>query len=295
LVHKRHIAVVVDSSSCLPRAALGEYDIYVVPHELVIGETVLKDGIDIEPGEFYQMLQKNQNVPTTSSPKPDSFLEAFRSASKVAEELVCITLSANFSATYDSARVAARIAESELPDCRVKVVDSMAAAGAQGLIALEAARMAMRGAGLDQVIARIRQLVPSVSLVAFLNTLYYLSKSGRVPRVAAWAGFLLGIKPLAELKLGEARMIEKPRSRAKATQRLMDVMKDRVRDKPVHVNVMHAHAAEDAEGLRQQVEKGFDCRELLVSEFTPVMGTHLGPGLLGLAFYTDVDEGRPLA
>ena len=288
MVHKRKVAIVVDSSSCLPRELLEEWHIYVVPHELVIEEQSFRDGIDIEPAEFYQLLQKNEKIPTTSSPKPAGFLEAFRSASTVAESVVCITLSDNFSATHRSAFLAAQMAEAELPGLCIKVVDSRAAAGAEGLIALEAARAAQREADLEQVMSRVEELIPNVDLLAFLDTLYYLRRSGRVPRVAAWAGSLLGIKPVTELKLGEARVVEKPRSRARAMERLVSVMKGRVHDRPVHVNVMHAHAAADAEKLGQRVDTEFNCHELFISEFTPVMGAHLGPGLLGLAFYTDL-------
>ena len=288
MVQKRKVAVVVDSSSCLPREFLEKLHIHLVPHELVIDERSFSDGIDIEPGEFYQILERNHTVPTTSSPNPASFMEAFHQAATEAESAVCITLSCNFSATYRSASAAARIAEEELPGFPINVIDSEAAAGAEGLIALEAARGAQQGADLKRVMSRVKELIPRVNLFAFLDTLYYLRRSGRVPRVAAWAGSLLGIKPLTELRLGEARVVGKPRSRAKAMERLVGVMKTRVEDRPVHVNVMHAHAAGDAEQLRSRVENEFDCRELFISEFTPVMGAHLGPGLLGFAFYTDM-------
>ena len=286
MVHRRQVAVVVDSSSCLPRRLLEQLDIYVVPHELVVEDRSFRDGIDIEPAEFYRLLQENHHIPTTSSPRPATFLEAFRSAGVAAESLVCITLAAGFSATFHYASVAARMVEEEMPGFSVKVVDSKAAAGAEGLITLEAARAAQRGAGLAEVVHRIEELIPRVDLLAFLDTLFFLRRSGRVPRVAAWAGSLLGIKPLTELKLGEARVLAKPRSRAKALEKLMSLTKSRVEDNPVHVNVMHADAADDAEALRQRVEVELNCRELFVSEFTPVMGAHLGPGLLGLAFYT---------
>ena len=287
MVHKREVALVVDSSCCLPQELLDQWQIHTVPHELVIDGRSLRDGIDIGPTEFYQLLGKNNQVPTTSCPKPASFLELFRLASTVANNVLCITLSANFSSTYDSATTTARIAEEELPGFHVRVVDSQAAAGAEGLIVLAASRAASRGAGLEEVTSVVSRLIPKVSLLAFPDTLDYLRKSGRVPRIAAWAGLVLGIKPLAELKLGQARVIEKPRSRARAIQRLADLMMERVQQRPVHVNVMHANAAADAHQLRQQVDTYFTCRELFVSEFTPVMGAHLGPGLLGLAFFTD--------
>ena len=287
MVHKREVAVVVDSSSCLPQNLLDEWQISVVPHELLINEQAFRDGIDIEPGEFYRHLQKNHNNPTTSCPTPASFLEVFRSAGAYASNIVCITVSANFSATYQSACLAAEMAEGEMFDGGIKVIDSKSAAGAMGLVALNAAREAKMGSDVEQVSSRVEELISSVNLLVFLDTLYYLRRSGRVPRVAAWAGTILGIKPLAELKLGEARVVDRPRSRARAIDRLVEVMKARVQDKPVHMNLMHAHVAADAEQLRQRLQAEFNCRELFVSEFTPVMGAHLGPGLLGTAFYTD--------
>ena len=287
MVHKRKVAVVVDSSTCLPRGLVEQSQIYVVPHELVIDERSFRDGVDIDPTEFYRILQESHVVPTTSSPKPAGFIEAFRSASEAAESVLCITLSAKFSAAYDSACVAAGMARAELPECCIRVVDAQAAAGAQGLIAVEAARAAKAGCDLDQVMSRVEELIPEVDLLAFLDTLYYLRRSGRVPRVAAWAGSLLGIKPLTELRLGEARVLGRPRSRSRAIERMLEIMKARVAGRPAHVNVMHAHAADDAMALRQRIEADLNCMELFVSEFTPVMGAHLGPGLVGLAFYAD--------
>ena len=287
MVHKSQVAVVVDSSSCLPRDLLEQWRIQVVPHELIIGDRSFRDGIDIQPDEFYQLIQGNHSIPTTSSPNPSCFLEVFRSASHVAESVICITVSANFSATYSSACTAAGMAESELSGFRVRVVDSQAAGGAQGLVALGAARSAEDGADLEEVTSLVEGLIPRMNLLAFLDSLYYLRRSGRVPRVAAWAGAILGIKPLTEMNLGEAKLLAKPRTRSGATDRMLGVMRERVLDMPAHVNVMHAHAASNAHDLRRRVEAEFDCRELFVSEFTPVMGAHLGPGLLGLAFYAE--------
>ena len=290
MVRKRNVGVVVDSSCCLPRTLLEQWRIQVVPHELVIDQRSFRDGIDIQPGEFYQLLKKNHNVPTTSSPSPKSFLDAFNAASVEVESVLCITLSAKFSSTHESAFQAARMAEAELPGTRIEVVDSGSAAGAEGLITVEAAKAALNGADLDAVMGRVEELIPEVNLLAFLDTLYYLRRSGRIPRVAAWAGSVLGIRPLTEMKSGEAKLVEKPRTRARATERLLDIMKGRVQDRPVHVNIMHAHALRDAESLSQRAETELNCRELFISEFTPVMGAHLGPGLLGLAFYVDPQE-----
>ena len=287
MVHKPDVAVVVDSCSCLPQELVDGLPLFVVPHELTVSGRTFRDGVDIHPDEFYRLVRASPAPPTTASPRPAAFLEAFRQASQSAKDVLCLTLSINFSSTYDSARAAARMAGSEMPHLNVQVIDSRAAAGAEGLIALNAARAAHQGADILQVISVVEELIPEVNMLAFLDTLDYLRRSGRVPLVAAWAGSILGIKPLTELRLGEAKLLDKPRSRSKAMERLAAVMKSRVGSKPVHVNVMHAHSAEDADKLLKRMDQEFDCRELFMSEFTPVMGAHLGPGLIGAAFYTD--------
>ena len=158
---------------------------------------------------------------------------------------------------------------------------------AMAAFALAAARWSAMGDDLDQVIGKVNRLAPRVSLLAFLDTLRYLGRSGRVPKLGAWAGSLLSIKPLTELRMGQARMLEKPRSRARATERLLDIMRERVDRRPVVVNVMEANVPGDAQALARRIETEFDCKELFVSQFTPVMGLHTGPGLLGVAFYVD--------
>ena len=297
MVLQHDVAVVVDSSSCLPEDLLRKWNITVVPHELIIGQRSLRDGVDIQPSEFYRLLSEDNSTKfTTAAPQPRQFLDAFVAASQHASNVLCLTLSSQFSATYRSACAAVAMSNGALPENpeggpRVKVIDSRAAAGGSGLIALAAARWASQGYTLDQVVARVERLAPKVNLLAYLDTLRYLSRSGRVHKIAAWAGTMLSIKPLTELKLGEARMLERPRSRAKAKERLLAIMRQRVGDKPVVVNVMEADVLEEAQALSQRIQSQFNCRELILSQFTPVMGLHTGPGLLGVAFYiVDADD-----
>ena len=293
MVLQHDVAVVVDSSSCLPEDLLRKWNITVVPHELIIGQRSLRDGGDIQPSEFYRLLAEDSATKfTTAAPQPRQFLDAFIAASKQASNVLCLTLSSHFSATYRSACAAAKMSSGAFSGNaaggpRIKVIDSQAAAGGSGLIALAAARWASQGLTLDQVVAGVEKLAPKVNLLAYLDTLRYLSRSGRINKIAAWAGTMLSIKPLTELKLGEARMLERPRSRAKAKERLLAVMRQRVFDLPIIVNVMEADAIDEARDLSQRIESEVNCRELIISQFTPVMGLHTGPGLLGVAFYVD--------
>ena len=294
MVRQHDVAVVVDSGSCLPPALLRQWDITVAPHELTVDGQTFRDGVDLHPDQFYELLKRKRGALTTAPPRPQQFLEAFIAAGKLAPNVLCLTLSSNFSATYQSARAAAVLAGSRMSGVRVEVIDSQAAAGASGLIALAAARWAAKSYSMERVISGVNQLIPRVDLIAFLETLYYLARSGRVGKLQAWTGSILRIRPVTELKLGEARILEKPRSRARAMQRLLDLLGQRVGRSQVTLNVMEADSREDAQVLLGKIQSEFNCREAILSEFPPVMGAQTGPGLLGVAFYMHQgDEEEP--
>ena len=283
--------MVVDSGSCLPPELLQRWDITVAPHEITADGRSYGDGVDLSPEQFYKLLKMKLGTTTTAPPRPQQFLEMFIAAGKLAPNVLCLTISSGFSATYQSARAAAVLAGSRMPDVRVEVVDSRAVAGASGLIALAAARWAAKGYTMEQVISGVDQLIPKVDMLAFLESLNYLGRSGRVGKLQVWTGSILRARPLIELKLGEARMLEKPRSRAKAMQRLLELMGQRVGRSQITLNVMEADAREDAEALLKKIRSEFNCREAILTECTPVVGAYTGPGLLGVAFYMhDGDE-----
>ena len=294
MVRQHDVAVVVDSGSCLPPDLLRQWDITVAPHELTFDGRTFRDGVDLHRDQFYELLKKKRGALTTAAPRPQQFLESFIAAGMIAPNVLCLTQSCNFSATYQSARAAAVLADSRMSGVRVEVIDSQAAAGASGLIALAAARWAAKGYSMERVVAGVNHLIPRVDLIAFLETLYYLRRSGRVGKLQAWTGSLLRVRPVTELKLGEARILEKPRSRARAMQRLLDLMGQRVGRSLVTLNVMEADSRVDAQALLGRIQSEFNCREAILSEFTPVIGAHTGPGLLGVAFYMhEADEEEP--
>ncbi len=296
MVQRHDVAVVVDSSSCLPPELLRQWNITVVPHQLVIGDRSLRDGVDIRPDEFYRLLAQDQTLSmSTAAPQPGHFLEGFLAAGELAPNVLCLTLPVEFSAAYRSACAAVESANGRLANTNVHVLDSRAAAGGSGLVALAAARWAAMGLALEEIVARVEGLSPRVALLAYLDTISYLRRSGRVRQFDAWAGALLNIKPLTEFRLGQARMLEKPRGKANAARRLLDLMRQRVSGQPVVVNVMEANAPEDAAALSRRIQVEFDCREIITSQFTPVMGLHTGPGLLGVAFYVDDEDQEPQA
>ena len=276
----------VDSGSCLPEDLLRKWAVTVVPHRLVMGGREFRDGVDIRPDDFYAALRTGADAPSTSGPSPADFLEAFSRIAAVGRDVLCITIAAGFSATCQSARSARDMAVEALDGARIEIIDSGTAAGGAGLLALAAARWATAGLGIDEVARRARSLAPRVSLVAFLDSLEYLHRGGRIGKMPALACGLLNIKPVVELRLGEARMVAKPRGRARATESLLNILRARAGGQPAYVNVMEAGVAGEAEELLRRVRDEFDCRLSFASRFTPVMGAHTGPGVLGIAFHT---------
>ena len=190
---------------------------------------------------------------------------------------------------YESAVEAMQMIKEEMADLPLRVVDSRTAGGAQGFVALEAARTAKTGADIEKVNEVAEQMTTRVSMFAVLDTLYYLARSGRIPKIAAWAGSMLKINPILVFAHDGIGLFEKARTKPKAVLRLTEIMKLRTKNRPVHVMVMHANIPDEAEALRKRIEAEFDCVELYVSDFAPTMGVQAGPGVLGIAFYAEDD------
>jgi len=280
------VAIVTDSSACLPRELAERFGISVVPIDLIFEGRVYRNGLDAAPSEFYSLLQRSKKLPTTSAPSAGTYLELYRELSKKARGILCITIPPRISAMFEAARLARQMVRGIDPDIEINVLDSGTAAMAQGFVVLAAAEAAAAGKNLEQVTREARRVTSQVNLVAMLDTLYYLAKGGRIPKVAAWAGSLLSVKPIMQISQGEVGLLEKARTKPRAVERLLDIMGERIPSgEPVHAAVLHTNVPEEAERLKERVASRFNCVELYVTEFTPVMGAHLGPGLLGLAFY----------
>ena len=283
----RPVAVVTDSASAIPPEMAAEHGIAIAPMEITIDGRTHVEGPSVSLKSFYRDLLTADNLPTTSAPKPQAWLDAIGNAAKSADSVLCVTLSSNLSAAYDAARVAKDLAQRELPGKTVRVFDSESAAGSQALITLAAARAAARGESLDDVESAAGQVRSRVRLVALLETLKFIHKGGRVPRVAFWATQLLDIKPVLEFSRGRVDIIARPRSRRRAFDRLMQSVRADLAGKRAYVNVMHADAAEEAALIVANLGSEFDCRELFLTQFHPFMGAHTGPGLVAVAYWAE--------
>jgi DegV family protein with EDD domain len=279
----KKVIVVTDSIATIPEPLLRELDIRVVPVILNLGGRSYRDGVDLAPGEFYRLLRANGYLPSTSAPSVGDFVRVYAAAAEEASAIVSIHVPAHLSATMEAATVASRLVDG-VP---IRIVDSRAATTAEGFIVLEAARAAAAGAGLDGVTERAREMIPRVRFFAMLDTLDYLHRGGRIGGAAALVGAMLQIKPVVHLVGGRVEPLAKPRTRGRGVDVMIARLAEETAGRPIHAAVMHGDALADAEALRDRLAARFDCRELYITEFSPVMGAHAGPGLLGIAFYAD--------
>lgn len=283
------VAVISDSAAAIPETLAAANDITVVPMWLTIADQSVREG-ERTLGE----LIGDERV-TTSGPTPGEFEEAIRSRlvePGVDDVLVC-TIASSMSSTYEAAVVAAR----DVGD-RVHVLDTTTAAGAQALVALNAARTAAEGRSLEAVEAAARRVIGCVRLVATVPTLGHLVRGGRVPSIAGWAGRHLGINPLFEFSGGGVKRLRPALSAEAAHDRIVAACLRSRPDDPgaaLHVVALHALAREVAEHLLEKVEAEVQPATSFVEEFGSVMVVHTGPGLAGLAWWWEsaADQAPP--
>jgi DegV family protein with EDD domain len=279
------VGIVTDSASSLPPELVAAHRITVVPMGLTVRGRSGHDG-DFSLEEITAGLGERVS---TSGPSPGQVAEAVEAAD-TGDGVVVLTIAQPMSSTYDSARLAMK-----LIDGATTVVDTGAAAGAQGLVVLAAARRAAQGASLDEVEEAARQVAGRVRLVATLPSLDHLARGGRVPQAAAWAGRWLGLNPLFEFRSGHVRPLRPARSRDAAHERLITLLDQTARPgAELHLAVMHALDPDSAQAILEELVKRYRPVESWVGSFTSVMVAHTGPGLVGLAWWWE-GAGEPAA
>jgi len=275
------IKVVSDSSCYLPPAVIEQFDIRVVPLNVHFGEDrVYQEGVNLSQDEFYAMLAEAPELPTTSQPSPGQFREVFAELTQAGHDVLCIVLSSKLSGTYQSALDARHM----LPDTNIVVIDSYFVAAALGLMAVTAAEMAAQERSMDEIVARVEQMRRDMKLYFVVDTLEYLQKGGRIGAAAAFLGTLLKVKPILTLDEGIVKPLDKVRSKRKAIQRLLAELESHVSPgQPVQAIVMHAQVPDEVCELESEVRRRFNCQRTIFGEVGPVVGVHVGPGVLGAA------------
>jgi DegV family protein with EDD domain len=276
-------AIVLDSTADFPDAQERFPSWRVVPLYVRFGVESFRDYVDIGPAEFYDRLRGATELPTTSQPTPQDFAAVYADLAGF-DRVLSLHLSAKLSGTYASARTAA-----DETGARVRVVDTGTASAAITMLAFAVQRRLEEGTSdeeIDELVARFKR---ESGLIFTLDTLEYLARGGRIGRAAGWAGQLLQIKPILTLSEGEVLPLKRVRGNRKAIQEFATAFREGTRDEPgLRVGIAHADAPERMEALRKLV---LDIRPQAKIEVAttlgPVLGTHAGPGTVGLFWLAD--------
>ena len=277
-------AVVLDSTADLPDPQGRHPNWRLVPLYVRFGAETFREYADISAEEFYRRLRESPEPPKSSQPSPADFQQVFESLSDY-EHILCVVLSAKISGTYESARLAAE----SLGDGRVRVIDSRVTSGGTVILADAIQRRLEHGTDDSEIDALVERFRRERGLLFTVDTLEYLIRGGRIGKAAGLAGQLLSVKPILAFDDGEVAPLKKVRGRGKAIAELESVFESTSRDDPgLHVGVGHAAAEGDADDLVRRIRTARPSASLdIVTTLGPVIGTHGGPGTLGLFWFQD--------
>lgn len=274
----RRVRIVTDSTSDLPLSLCDRLGITVIPLNVHFGDVVYRDQVDLSSEEFFRLLAKASDLPKTSQPAPILFEEAYRNLTADGSPVISIHLSSKFSGTLRSAQLAR---DSLRNRGQIEVIDSQSASLGLGLIVMAAAELANRGADEREVASHVRRLTQNVHIWFFVDTLEYLQRGGRIGRARAFLGTLLNIRPILKVDEGEVHPVEKVRTRSKAIDRLVEFVE--LFPTIERLAVIHSNTSmNDAETLIKRLEPLYPREQIILGQYGPVIGTHTGPGGLGV-------------
>lgn len=275
------VKIVTDSTADIPPALLRELDIEVVPLYVNFGEETYRAGVDLTNEQFYRLLHESSTPPTTTAPPTIVFEQTYRRLAQQHDAIVSIHISSHLSTAYKAAAQARERLPVSL--ARIDVVDSHSASMGMGLTVLAAARMAREGVPVDEIVREVHHRVQHTHSVFFVDTIEHLDRSGRVSMASNLLSSMSRIKPLLLIDEGHIVPYERTRTRAKAIDGLYTFIEDFPN---VHeIAVMYSTTPEDVDKLLDKLMLIFPRENVLCAEYGPALGTHLGPGAMGVAAY----------
>lgn len=278
----RMAAVVTDSLASLPSELCEREQIHIVPLALILPEGVYRDGVDIDTREYYRRLRQDNLSPKTSAPAPGEFLSLYQRLAGSHRAAIVITPPKELTQTYESAHLAGEMVADRLA---VHVVDSRVAGPAEGFVALAAARLAANGATPEAILAALESIQKDVGFVGVLDTLKFLVEGGRIKEAREWIKSALRLYPVLCIINGQIRLIGMARTKAKAVDRMVHWLESTLPKGDLVLAVCHTDASQEAAELQKRLEAHFQPQETFMTELTPVIGAHTGPGLLGVAWW----------
>ncbi|WP_048601422.1 DegV family protein [Rubeoparvulum massiliense] len=276
------IAIVTDSTSYIPEDELEAYGIEIVSLQVIFGEESYREYKEISNDDFYRMLKERRDLPTTSQPSVGEILTTYERLAKEYDEIISIHISSKISGTYHSALAASRM----IQGANVHVFDSGIATYALGFYVVEAARMAKEGKSVDEIMVRLDELQQSQDQYFLVDNLAHLHRGGRLNAAQFLVGSMLKVKPILTFRNKEIVVFEKVRTYNRAKQRIFELLEEILEQGyPMRLGIIHARRLEEATAWKEEFENQYGEQvEVVISEFGPVIGTHVGEGAIGLSW-----------
>lgn len=279
----KRIAILTDSSAAIPPEWAAQYNIHTLPLKLLWGKEILEDGVDITPSQFYTRLDQDPLAPTTSQPTPQEFLNEYERLSQEADGILVAVLSSGISGTFDSATMAAKNF-SKIP---VEVVDTRSTCAGLAACILAGARAAQATGDLMAARNAVQAVADKLDIFFLVNTLKFLHRGGRIGGAARLLGSVLSIKPVLALIDGKIEAVEKVRTRQKSLERLAELVAEKAAGKPVRLGCFHANCREEVDYVSGLLKTRLEVVECYIYDLSPVIGSHVGPGTLGVSVYSE--------
>lgn len=279
------VQILTDSTSYIDKSIKKELGILVASLNVIVGEKSIKE-VDIENENFYKGLN-TKHIPTSSQPSVDEMYHTIKSVVEKGDQLVGIFLSSKMSGTYASAHIAKDMVIEEYPDGQIEIIDSRSNSMQLGFAAIVAARLAQKGASLEEVKVAVAENIERSRFIFLPDNLEYLIKGGRIGGASALLGNLLKIIPILTVENGETAVLKKARTKTKAvTVMLEKLVKDAYNYGIKEVCVHHINALDEAQQLVTRIKEKLNIKASL-SDIGAVIGLHVGPGAIGIVYYTE--------
>lgn len=284
------VRIMTDSVACIPDDLKKKYGIHVIPAaNIYINDKAYIEGVDLTADEAYEQIEKDPDSFVTSPPKPELIMAAYEDLGKNADNIIFITIASALTAMNKSAGLAAKLYMENNPGKNIKIIDSRACASTEGLVVIAAAKAAQAGKNMDDVAAYAEAVRAQSGGLMMLDTLRYVYRTGRMSKMASRIISMFNIRPINGVADdGTIEMVDRARKRSEGLEKLLKLVDERTTDKSLYLMVTHAAAPDMADGLVQELKKRFNCLDMIVSDYSPVMGYGAGPGAIFVGFHPEV-------
>lgn len=277
------LAIVTDSTAYIPTELVQKNNLTITPQVLIWGEETYQDGVDIQPNEFYSRLSTAKAMPSTSQVSPATMKSTFENLIEKGHDVLGIFISSKLSGTIQSALQAKDMMEDI--GQKVTIVDSNSTAMAMGFQVLAAARAVADGANLEDALALIEKARENSGVYFAVDTLEFLHRGGRIGGAQRFLGTALNMKPVLAVLDGRVEAVERIRTKRKALDRVIELVAEQTQGKDnIRLATLNANAADEAKEVLNRAAQQLNPVETILSEVSPVIGTHAGPGTVGLAY-----------